>query len=230
MFITKNNSKFILNCVVFNFLILKFFVMENDSSLIKMPGYRTVEYILILSPHTGLQEKIMRIKRDILEKYDNGSLVKRKPVLRLARFFSYQMMEEKLINHLKIAGMAMPPFKVSLKDYGSFPQHTLFVNVDSKIPLQMLMNDIRSAKRLMRSPGQAPYFSSEFNIPLAVKLTPLQYEKMWEEYRHRQFTGHFIADAMLLLKRREGDQNYQIAARFEFQNLPVSVKQGELFG
>ncbi len=204
--------------------------MENDQSLIKMPGYRTAEYILILSPHASLQEKIMRIKKDILEKYDNGFLVNRKPVMRLARFFSYQMMEEKLINHFKIAGMAMPPFKVTLKDFGSFPQHTLFVNVDSRVPLQMLMKDIKSAKRLMRSPGQAPYFTNEFNIPLAIKLTPLQYEKMWEEYRRRQFTGHFIADAMLLLKRREGEKNYQIAARFEFQNLPVSVRQGELFG
>lgn len=204
--------------------------MENDQSLIKMPGYRTAEYILILSPHASLQEKIMRIKKDILEKYDNGFLVNRKPVIRLARFFSYQMMEEKLINHFKIAGMAMPPFKVTLKDFGSFPQHSLFVNVDSRVPLQMLMKDIKSAKRLMRSPGQAPSFTNEFNIPLAIKLTPLQYEKMWEEYRRRQFTGHFIADAMLLLKRREGEKNYQIAARFEFQNLPVSVRQGELFG
>lgn len=220
-----------LNSIAFSFLNFKIFAMVNDQSLIKMPGYRTAEYILILSPHAGLQEKIMRIKRDILETYDNGFLVNRKPVLRLARFFSYRMMEEKLINHFKIAGMAMPPFKVMLKDYGSFPNHTLFVKADeSKIALQMLMQNIKSAKRLMRSPGQAPYFSNEFNIPLAVKLTPLQYEKMWADYRHRQFTGHFIADAMLLLKRNEGDKNYQIAARFEFQNLPVSVKQGELFG
>lgn len=205
--------------------------MDYDNSLIKMPGYLISEYILILNPHEGLQDKIMRIKRDILEKYDSGLLVNRKPVLRLARFFSYQMTEEKLINHFKIAAMAMPPFKVILKDYGSFPNHTLFVKADeSKVALEMLMKNIKSAKRLMRAPGQAPYFSSEFNISLAIKLTSLQYEEMWEDYRHRQFTGHFIADSMLLLKRREGQKNYQIAARFEFQNLPVSVKQGELFG
>lgn len=205
--------------------------MDNNNSLIKMPGYRISEYILILNPHEGLQNKIMRIKREILGKYDSGLLVNRKPVLRLARFFSYQMTEEKLINHFKIAAMAMPPFKVLLKDFGSFPTHTLFVKADeSKVALQMLMKDIKNGKRLMRAPGPAPYFSSEFNIPLAIKLTPLQYEEMWEDYRHRRFTGHFIADSMLLLKRREGEKNYQIAARLEFQNLPVSVKQGELFG
>jgi hypothetical protein len=33
----------------------------------------------------------------------------------------------------------------------------------------------------------------------------------------------------LLLKRRQGDLSWQIAQRFEFMNLPVTTKQGELF-
>ena len=205
--------------------------MDYNNSLIKLPGYQVSEYIIILSPHKGLQDKIMRIKRDILENHDSGVLVNRKPVLRLARFFSYQMMDEKLMNHFKIAAMAMPPFKVHLKNYGGYPNHTLFIKADeSKVALQMLMKDIESSKKLIRTPGPAPQFSHEFNIPLAIKLTPLQYVELWEDYRHRQFTGHFIADSMLFLKRREGERNFQIAARFEFQNLPVSVKQGQLFG
>ena len=51
----------------------------------------------------------------------------------------------------------------------------------------------------------------------------------WLEYSHRQFTGRFIADAMLLLKRSVGEKKYEIAGRFEFENLPVNTSQGELF-
>ena len=40
----------------------------------------------------------------------------------------------------------------------------------------------------------------------------------------------FIADSMLLLKRPVGEMKYQIVNRFEFQNMPVTTKQGELFG
>jgi hypothetical protein len=58
---------------------------------------------------------------------------------------------------------------------------------------------------------------------------PWQYEKGWLEYSHRHFTGSFIADNMLLLKRHEDQKRYQIVQRFDFQNLPVSTKQGELF-
>ena len=93
----------------------------------------------------------------------------------------------------------------------------------------MLVKELRTAKRLIKSPENEPHFINEFYIPLAIKLAPAQYEKIWSEYRYRQFTGSFIADNMLLLKKMPGEKNYQVAQRFEFLNLPVSVKQGELF-
>jgi hypothetical protein len=58
---------------------------------------------------------------------------------------------------------------------------------------------------------------------------PWQYEQGWLDYSHRHFTGRFIADGMLLLKRRVGTKAYQIVQRFEFMNLPVTTKQGDLF-
>lgn len=70
----------------------------------------------------------------------------------------------------------------------------------------------------------------EPHISVARKLAPWQYEKGWLEYSHRHFTGRFIADGMLLLKRPVGEKNYQIVKRFEFQNLLIATtKQGELF-
>ena len=75
-----------------------------------------------------------------------------------------------------------------------------------------------------------PHFILEPHLTIARKLQPWQYEQGWLEYSHKHFTGRFIADAMLLLKRPVGELKYQVVQRFEFQNLPVSTKQGELFG
>jgi hypothetical protein len=61
-------------------------------------------------------------------------------------------------------------------------------------------------------------------------LKPWQYEKGWLEYSNKNFTGRFIADAMLLLRRPVGEMKYKTVRRFDFQNLPVATKQGELFG
>ena len=74
-----------------------------------------------------------------------------------------------------------------------------------------------------------PHFIDDPHITIARKLLPWQYEKGWLDYSHRHFTGRFIADAMLLLKRRVGNKAYQIVQRFEFMNLPVTTKQGDLF-
>ena len=98
------------------------------------------------------------------------------------------------------------------------------------MPIQNLVKQIKDAQPLMKiNKDNKPHFLEEPNFAIARKLVPWQYEKAWLEYSQRHFTGRFIADSMLLLKRREGQLAYQIVQRFEFQNLPVTTKQGELF-
>ena len=116
-----------------------------------------------------------------------------------------------------------------LKDYGSYPSHTIFINITTKLPVQQLMKEIKQSQRLMKSPDHDPYFVSDPFITIARKLNPTQFENGWREYAQKSFTASFIADAMLLLKRREGQRGYQILERLEFMNLPVTTKQGELF-
>ena len=132
--------------------------------------------------------------------------------------------------------MGYYPIKVELKDYGSFPSHTIYISVTSKLPVQNLVKEIRSqAQRLMKlNDDNKPHFILEPYIPIARKLLPWQYEKGWLEYSNKHFTGRFIADGMLLLKRPAGEtagprMKYQVVERFQFQNLPVVTKQGELF-
>jgi 2'-5' RNA ligase len=195
-----------------------------------IPGCRINEYQLVLSPHEELRNKIMKIKSEFSETYHNNMASGSKPHIALVRFTQLEMMEERIVNRLKVIGMGFSPFKVELKDYGSFPSHTIFINVITKVPVQNLVREIRDAQRLMKPDSEhRPHFIDEPFIAIGRKLVPWQYEKGWLEYSHRHFTGRFIADKMLLLKRRLGDRSWQIAQRFDFMNLPVTTKQGELF-
>jgi hypothetical protein len=92
------------------------------------------------------------------------------------------------------------------------------------VPIQNLVAQIRSeAQQLMKlNNDNKPHFMMEPYLTIARKLQPWQYEKGWLEYSNKHFTGRFIADAMLLLKRPAGEMKYQIIQRFEFQNLPVA--------
>jgi 2'-5' RNA ligase len=197
-----------------------------------LPGYKVNEYLLVLSPHEELWNKIMKVKDEFAEEYQSDHARWGKPHIPLVNFVQYEMMEERLINRLKVVGMSYPPFKVELKDFGSFPSHTIYINVTSKVPVQGLVKEVRSeAQRLMKlNDENKPHFILEPHLTIARKLKPWQYEKGWLEYSNKSFTGRFIADAMLLLRRPVGEMKYKTVQRFDFQNLPVATKQGELFG
>lgn len=191
---------------------------------------RLNEYMLVLLPHEELRNRVLQIRKEFYETYQAPSALGAKVHLALATFTQLEMLEERIINRLKTVAMGYHPFRVELKDYGSFPSHTLFINVITKLPIQNLVREIKAFQRLMKLDNEhKPHFLDDPHLAIARKLLPWQYEKGWLEYSHRHFTGRFIADNMLLLKRRAGDKTYQIAQRFEFMNLPVSTKQGELF-
>jgi 2'-5' RNA ligase len=205
----------------------------------------TNEYMLILNPHEELRGRIHQVKKEFYDAYQAPAALGGKPHLALVRFTQLALMEERIIQRLRVIAMGYCPFKVELKDFGSFPSHTIYIQVTSKLPIRGLLTEIREIQRLMKpDKDHRPQFIEEPHIPIARKLLPWQYEKGWQEYGNRSFTGRFIADGMLLLKRQGGDSGdgqssgsrnswasraWQISERFAFQNLPVATKQGQLF-
>ena len=195
-----------------------------------MPGYRLNDYLLVITPNEELRKRIIAVRKNFNEKFTPSMPLAGKPHLALVHFVTWNMMEDKLVNRFHHIAMGMTPFKIELKDFASFPTHTIYINVATKIPVQNLIRDLKTAQKLMKAdPEHDPHFIAEPFIPVARKLLPWQYEKGWLEYSHTHFTAKIIADGMLLLKRPLGEKVYQVVQRFEFMNLPVTTKQGELF-
>jgi len=195
-----------------------------------MPGYRLNDYLLVITPNEELRKRIIAVRKNFNEKFTPSMPLTGKPHLALVHFVTWNMMEDKLVNRFHHIAMGMTPFKIELKDFASFPTHTIYINVATKIPVQNLIRDLKTAQKLMKAdPEHDPHFIAEPFIPVARKLLPWQYEKGWLEYSHTHFNAKIIADGMLLLKRPLGEKVYQVVQRFEFMNLPVTTKQGELF-
>jgi 2'-5' RNA ligase len=89
------------------------------------------------------------------------------------------MIEERIVNHLKAIALGYPPFKIELKDFGSYPTHRIFINVISKIPIQTLTRKIRSeVGRLMKlNDENKPHFFTDPLIHVASKLLPWHMKK-----------------------------------------------------
>ena len=201
--------------------------MKTD--MLSLPGYRLCEYLLVLHPHEELWSKIMETKKEFAEKFKAPSAEWGKPHITLVKFNQLQLMEERIVNRFKMIAMAMPAFKVELTDFGSFPSHTIYINVDTKVAIQMLVKSLKPAQHLLKTKEQKPHFIEESHITIARQLLPWQYEKGWLEYSNKHFTGRFIANSMLLLRRPEGFKSYQPVQKFEFLNMPVVTTQGALF-
>ena len=195
-----------------------------------MPGYRLNDYLLVISPNEELRNRINTIRKTFNEKYRPAMPLTGKPHMALVHFVTWSMMEEKLVSRFQHIAMGITPFRIELKDYASFPSHTIYINVGTKTPVQNLVKELKQAQKLMKAdPDHDPHFIAEPFIPVARKLVPWQYEKGWLEYSHLHFSAKIIADGMLLLKRPLGDKAYQVVQRFEFMNMPVTTRQGELF-
>jgi 2'-5' RNA ligase len=196
------------------------------------PGFAIYEYLLILQPHEALQQKMMQVKQVFFEKYNAPSAIWGKPHITLVNFLQHRQVEQKLVQRLHTVAMGLCPIKIAFKDYGSFPSHTIYINITSKIPVQHVVKTIRTeAQQLMKlNEDNKPHFILEPHITIARKLLPWQYEQGWLEYSHKHFTASCIADGMLLLKRPLHQRKYEIVQRFAFENLPVSTTQGSLFG
>jgi 2'-5' RNA ligase len=197
-----------------------------------IPGYRVFEYLLVITPHEELIDRIRKVKEEFAEKFKTDYARHSRSQVALVSFTQYEMMEERIHSRLRTIAMGYPPFKVELKDFGSFPSHTIYINVASKLAVQGLVKQVRSeSQRLMKlNDDNKPHFILEPHLTIGRKLLPWQYEKGWLEYSHRHFTGRFIADSITLMKKQPGEKKFYPSARFELQNLPVVTRQGELFG
>lgn len=194
------------------------------------PGYRVYDYMLVLAPHAELSGRLKQLREEFCEKFRVQQPRRGWIYLPLVTFSQYAMAEDRILNNLRLIAMGYPPFRVELKDFGSFPSHTIYVQATTKVPIQQLVKNIRSsAQKLMKlSDENKPHFIMEPHITVAGKLLPWQYEKAWAEYMGKHFSGKFVADSMLLLRKAEGESRYQATEKFSFQNLPVATRQGEL--
>lgn len=200
-----------------------------ETSLFHMPGYRMNEYLLVLDIPEVLRYKIEKARKELLEKYLIPQPPTGRPHVALARFVVPEMMEEKMLYRLQVIAMAEKPFLVELNNYGFYPMHSIYINIGNQQRVLELIKNLKHARRLMKHGEQDPHFLLDPTIPLAGRIDKKIYVEAIKEYTYKHFSGKFVADSMLILKRKAGEKKYQVLKRMEFQNLPVNSAQGNLF-
>jgi 2'-5' RNA ligase len=200
--------------------------METDI----LSSYATAEYLLVIEPHEALRNEITRVKKHFAESYDCQAAAMGKPNITLVRFQQFEMIEQRIVHRLQLIATAHNSFVVELHGFGSFPTHSIFINVTTKTQIVELAKALRPMQHLLKiDKDRKPHFITEPYITIARKLLPWQYEKGWLELSNTHFSGKFIAGHLLLLRKREGEKRYETVKRFALMNVKESITQGELF-
>ncbi len=192
--------------------------------------FLSAQYLLIVQPHEALCSDIQKIKKQFAETYDCPAAATGKPNITLARFEQYEMLERRIVHRLGLIAATREPFVVELHDFGSFPTHSIILNVTTKTQFVELVKSLRPIQHLMKmDKDHKPHFITEPHITIARKLLPWQYEKGWLEFSNTHFSGRFVVDTMILLRKREGDTRYEMIRKFNMLNVKEEVVQGSLF-
>jgi 2'-5' RNA ligase len=194
-----------------------------------MPGYEINEYRLVIPLPEAMQEKINGVRTAMHERYKIKSGFDWQPCLTILKCHAFESIEPRLLERMQQIAMEHDPFKVELENFAAYPSHTLYIDVLTKSPFNELTKSLKKMKWLMNIPQHEPHFINEPHLIIAQQLKPMQFISLWMECEHTPFSGRFIADAMLLLKRNSATQRYEVLRRMEFLSLPLNVKQGELF-
>ena len=196
-----------------------------------LPGYDVYEYFLILSLPLALQNEVITLREDFHKSFDTHHKIKGRPSLALALFLQYETMEEKISRMLQQVASFFPPLDITLKNFGSFPTHSIYIAVEINSTVYSLVKDIRTNSKgiLQVNKETKPMIMVQPHIGIVRKLNPHIYEQSWQKYQDATFSGFFVAKEMILLRRPSHEHKWQRVNTFEFQNRTLPSTQGKLF-
>jgi hypothetical protein len=196
---------------------------------LSLPAYPIHHYMVIIRPPLPVEQRIRKIKVDLREEFSLHGLQLQGGYILIARFSQYAQLEQKLADKIKLISMEAAPFKIELNDYFSHPDHIVGLKIANTAGIQKLQKSLREDQRLLHVPGQSAYFNAYPALSLASRLQPEQYGAIWKKYKNRHFHASFIAHQMILLRKKEGSNQWLVVDELPFQNLPVHSRQGVLF-
>lgn len=195
-----------------------------------LSNYATAEYRLVIEPPEVLREELMHVKKYFANTYNCTETATGKPHIVLLRFQQFEMIEKRIVHRLQLLTEAQASFMTELEGFSSFPTHTICFNISTQTQINTLVKSLRTIQHLLKiDKERKPHFITEPHITLAAKLLPWQYEKGWLEMSNTHFSGKFMAEQLVLLRKREGEKKYETVKRFVMKNEKAITVQGALF-
>ncbi len=195
-----------------------------------LAAYAFAEYLLVLEPHESLADEIQQIKKMIQKNYGCLVSLKETPHISLVRFQQYEMMEQRIKRRLEGMVNAESPFLVELDGFGGLPTHSVFIRVSTQKGILTLQQKIKSFQQLLKADKERkPHFILQPYMAIASHMSNEQFEQCFTFVSNTHFSGRFMADQLILLRKREGEKRFTELMRCPMKHTLSTCSQPELF-
>ncbi|TZF84632.1 2'-5' RNA ligase family protein [Pedobacter sp. BS3] len=161
-------------------------------------------FLIALLPPEQLSEQIDGIRKECSEKYNVYAALKPPVHLTLYRTIHIEQHLEKHLEKVLMQATHRDPFTVTLENFDSFNNQTLFINCIKSPPLAALQKSISAIiSRNRFDPREVKGGNTLFkpHITIAYRdVSPEIFPVMWDEYKSRKFKREFPVHAFTLLK------------------------------
>lgn len=188
------------------------------------------DYQLIIRPNEKVRRRLDAARSKAREQMlPFGNWHPGKNHIPVASFSQLASLESRLTSRLETLAKSLPPFRLQVQHFGAILHHTIFFRIAENAGFNQLLRLLHAEKAALTVFNQEPRIASMAKINVAYKLSAVDFENAWHAFKSKRFQVDFIADNMLLLRKRPGETHWQILTALHFENLPIDIQQGQLF-
>ncbi len=161
-------------------------------------------YFIGIIPPSPIFEQILEYKHHFRDDFQSKASLHSPPHITLHMPFNWKDGKEvELIDSMQRLSSSLFPVTVTLKNFGSFPPRTIFIQVIPSETLDQLQFRVRQFCKKELGLFNADYRDLPFHPHLTVAFRDLKkpmFVKAWGEFKDKIFVAEFIIDRICLLK------------------------------
>lgn len=184
-------------------------------------GDNECEYLLVINPAKNVDNEMLRIKKYFAKKYQYSKAEKTKPHITLATFRTDESKEKLLTDAIEEVFRFSYPFEVKLNNYNYFPSHTIYIDIKNPSAITNIVKGLKSLKDKHELLGTRYYFCNHPHLTIARGLQEETFIKAKKDFEVRTYQNSFIADSIVLLKRKTQYDRCLVIKEFEFRDTRV---------
>ena len=169
-----------------------------------MPREGLALYFIAIVPPSPIFEQTAELKNHFKQHYQSKAALNSPPHITLHMPFEWKGKKEvELVSKLKLFSTGKPSFDLQIHNFSCFPPRVIFMNVTENEVLRNFQKELHRFCKTDLNIFNAQYKDLPFHPHVTLAFRDLKkpmFEKAWEEFRDKEFSGSFAVDRFMLLK------------------------------